>query len=199
MLILAHIDHGKKIKTMKTMKTILSILIASFFIISCSTNYDNRINESANLRISLLELISQNKLEQIVLSDFSEEERNQIIADFSNPNKAINLIDEALNNGYLLLLEDVENGMYPCLNINDLKEKYKRTQWESRNIGFPNSITRIEGAMLLKEIQILVYEIFIMKLLDDEKLKPMIAQKEALLKKEAEELLEYTKEGTWTD
>ena len=173
--------------------------MAFFFIISCSNNQETKKDERTKLRLSILELSTQNKLEQTVLSDLNENERNQINADLNNPDSALNLIDEALINGYSLLLEDIESGMYPCIDINVLNEKYKRTKWESRNIGFPNSITRIEGAILLKDIQILKYEIFIMKLLDDENLNPIITQKEALLKKEMEELVEYTKEGAWVD
>ncbi len=178
----------------------LLFCIYSIILITCCSRVEQSENiATTKLRQELLKLSLQNKFEEAVLIDISADEKAQIFDNLKNTNNSLNIIEEALINGYLVLLEDIDNGVFPCINIEGLSKKCKRTDWESRNIGFANSIKRLEGSLLLKNVQILNNEILLMKLLNAESLNKNIKQKETELLNQKEKLLQYTKENSWVD
>ncbi|VFQ44426.1 hypothetical protein [Desulfoluna butyratoxydans] len=179
--------------TLRVISTrILSSLCMALFIGQfCTTAYAGKVYPEHEL----ITLAKNNNWQQLPLSDMDESTIDTILSELSAPAAQISSIRDALEKGYAPLLKDTSQSASFHLH----EKKYKYSDWESRTIGFPNWTTRLEGAILLQQARELKYQIIIMTLLDDEKLKPEISKKEARLAKTLSELSEYTQPGKWVD
>ena len=144
---------------------------------------------------ALIDIVKKDQWRILSLSGMNESTKEIILSELSDPAQQINILRGALTGGYLPLLEDAEQSKSFHLN----PDKYVYSDWESRTIGLPNAITRLQGALLLQQARELKYQIIIMRLLNDKGLKSQMASKEKLLEKMVGELSEYAQPGTWVD
>ena len=177
------------------MKKLIILFFIFFLIFSCSSNREN----NHQLEIEIIESIKTGKLDEIPGLGFEENKMEMISKKFDDPQRAINSMKRALNEGYLPLLEDISKGKFSCLNERDILNKYKFADWETRNIGFANWPLRVEGALLLQQIEVQRYQILIMKLCNEKELRSFIEEKQNSLEKAMTALEKMTKEENWVD
>lgn len=133
----------------------------------------------------------------IALSGMDQETRKLIENLFQNPQGRLDQIGASLQ-GYAKLLEDIENGTYPCIKKNDL-ERYDNSEWSLRTLGFKNWETSLRGYLLLQRANSLKYQLIIMGQSKDEKLKAVTEKKELELEKILSQILDLTKTEHWAE
>jgi len=177
--------------------SVMSAVALSSLCIVISAVYSNSTAyaEKARLKPELVNLSKDNQWQTLPLSGMDKRTRDTILSELTAPADQINNIRDALEKGYAPLLKDTSQSASFHLN----EKKYKYSDWESRTIGFPNWTTRLEGAFLLQQARELKYQIIIMTLLNDEKLKAEISKKEKRLAETLNDLSEYTQPGKWVD
>ena len=179
-----------------TWRVMSAVALSSLCIVIFAVHfYSTAYAEKASLKPELIKLSKDNQWLALPLSGMDKSTKATILSEFSDPTDQINSIRDALENGYAPLLKDTSQSASFHLN----EEKYKYSDWESRTIGFPNWTTRLEGALLLQQARELKYQIIIMTLLNDEKLKAEISKKEKRLAQTLNDLSEYTQPGKWVD
>jgi hypothetical protein len=127
--------------------------------------------------------------DHISLSAMDKQKKENILYYYGDSNTMLSDIDDSLNKGYRILLEDIEKNKYPCFKKTDIK-KYRNSDISTRTIGYENWVNGIKGALKLREANELKYQIIIMTMLDDNSLLPKIKEKEKELERILTEISE---------
>lgn len=175
-------------------RRIVFYAFVSLFILGCNAHTD----DIDPLKKQLADVVKNDDFDNISLSGMDGKSRKSILHYFSNSEARLEQVDNALNKGYFLLLEDIAGKKYPCITQDDLK-KYESVEWSERAIGFRNWITDIQGGLLLQQANHLKYQILILKLMNDDTLIPLISQKEKKADEILKKIVEYTKEENRVD
>ncbi|MCF8110653.1 MAG: hypothetical protein K9J85_04110 [Desulfobacteraceae bacterium] len=184
-----------KIKEGTGLKKLIFIFFFVILIPSCSLAQEH--NEQ--LKKEIIELVKSGRFDEISDCGLGEKKKEPGIKEFTDPQQSLDAMKRALNEGYLPLLEDISKGKYACIEEKEILDNYKFADWETRNIGFANWPLRVEGALLLQQIEILKNQILIMKLCNEKELRPFIKKKQKSLKKAINKLDKMTKQENWVD
>lgn len=180
-----------------TRSALPGILLAICLAAGCmdQENSDKTIEKDLRNK-DLFKLVEADLWDDLVLSGL-DPERNLLLERLAEPEQRLDQIEETLQNGYLLLMEDISNGRYEGIDLDTL-EQYASSSWEMRNLGFRNWVTSLRGVLLLQRLKELRYQIAIVRLVGVSD-QSILINKEQEVEEVTQALREYTKEGKWAE
>lgn len=195
------VDNNKhlqpSIKLLSIMKSFFSLSIVIIALASC--NSTDKTPSSSVLNDSLLIKIVQSDSISYYVAGKMKDSASFLKVTQQNNMNAYSNIKDAINKGYIPLLNDIEKKKYNCLSTSLTDSIYAFSSWEQRSIGLPNWLTEIEASLLLKDAEILNYQIIILKEINNPDNSKLLQKKEEELAKLQMKLKAFTKQEKWAD
>lgn len=162
----------------------------------CSSSSSRRYPDG--FETAIIEMAQRNELDDLILSEFDPEIREDVTYRFGNPAEQLHQIDLSLNNGYAKLADDIESGRYGCIDKKELSQ-YQGSEWSFRAIGFPNWVKSVQGYLLLERARSLKYEIMLLELIKREDAAPLLRERVELLRALVERITVMAREEEWRE